>query len=66
MVNYYALKTQIDLIASEELELELEILNQLQESKEPSNECLNSIMQFGSAFNAHTSSMLKDVSYLAN
>lgn len=66
MVNYYTLKTQIDQIASEEIELEMEILNQLETSKEPSNECLNSIMQFGAAFNAHSSSMLKDVSYLAN
>ncbi len=66
MVNNYTLKTQIDLIASEELELEIEILNQFETSREPSNECINSILQFGAAFNAHSSSMLKDVSYLAN
>lgn len=66
MVNYYTLKTQIDLITSEEIELEMEMLNQFETSKEPSNECLNSIMQFGAAFNTHSSSVLKDVSYLAN
>lgn len=66
MVNNYALKTQFELIASEEMELELELLNKFQESKEPSQDCLNAIMQFASAFNTHTSSILKDVSYLAN
>jgi hypothetical protein len=66
MVNNYTLKTQIDFIASEELELELEILNQFKDAKEPSSECLNSILQFASAFNTHSSAYLKDVNYLAN
>ncbi|MFN4234571.1 MAG: hypothetical protein ACK4IK_07170 [Bacteroidia bacterium] len=66
MVNNYTLKTQFELIASEELKLELEFIEKFQEPKEPSQDCLNAIMQFGAAFNAHTSSMLKDVSYLAN
>lgn len=66
MVNNYTLKTQFNLIASEELELELEMIEKFQEPKEPSQDCLNAIMQFGAAFNAHSSSMLNDVSYLAN
>lgn len=66
MENNYTLKTQFELIASEELELELELLNKFQESKEPSQDCLNAIMQFGSAFKVHASSILKDVSYMAN
>jgi hypothetical protein len=66
MLYNYTLKTEIDLIELEELELEVEIINQLENSKEPSKECLNSIMQFGAAFNSHTSSIINDVSYLAN
>lgn len=66
MVNNYTLKIQIDFIASEELELELEILNQFKDAKEPSSECINSILQFASAYNYHASNMVKDVSYLAN
>jgi hypothetical protein len=66
MVNYYSLKTQIDSIESEEIELELELLNNLYSLQEPSNECINAILQFGAALNVHSSAMLKDVSYLAN
>jgi hypothetical protein len=66
MLHNYTLKTQIDLIELEELELELEIINQLENSKEPSKECLNAIMQYAAAFNIHTTSMINDVSYMAN
>ncbi len=68
MVNNYTLKTQIEFIALEELEFELELerLNQIKEEKEPPTECLNSILQFASAFNSHRSDFIKDVNYLAN